>query len=194
MRSPGHPQRLSTSARLGAAVLVWVVAFVLLLAAAPRGVAQPTGGLAAQASAVAGRGDAGVWAWPLVPLPQVVRPFEKPSSAYGPGHRGIDLAGSPGQPVLAVADGVVTHSGVIAGRGTVSVLHSSGIRSTYEPVDDGIEEGTAVAAGATLGTLGTGSHCDGCLHLGARLGEDYLDPLLLLTRVRIILLPLLPDG
>ncbi|HHU10016.1 MAG TPA: M23 family metallopeptidase [Intrasporangiaceae bacterium] len=180
--------------RLAAAVLVWLVAFALLLAAAPRGVAQPTVGLAAQASAVAGRGDAGVWAWPLAPLPQVVRPFEKPSSAYGPGHRGIDLAGSPGQPVLAVADGVVTHSGVIAGRGTVSVLHSSGIRSTYEPVDERIEEGSAVAAGATLGTLGTGSHCAGCLHLGARLGEDYLDPLLLLTRVRIILLPLLPDG
>lgn len=139
---------------------------------------------------------AGVWSWPLDPVPRVVRAFERPPSSYAAGHRGIDLAAAPGQEVRAVDDGVVTHSGVIAGRGTVTVTHPSGIRSTYEPLDDRIESGVAVATGDIIGLLATEatfSHCApaSCLHLGARRGEDYLDPMWLLTRLRIVLLPTL---
>ena len=49
-----------------------------------------------------------------------------------------------------------------------------------------VAAGDAVGAGSVLGTIeevpGGLSHCPGssCLHLGARSGEDYLDPLLLL--------------
>ncbi|MER7077770.1 M23 family peptidase, partial [Saccharopolyspora kobensis] len=35
----------------------------------------------------------GQFGWPLAPPPAVVRPFEAPEHAYGPGHRGVDLAG-----------------------------------------------------------------------------------------------------
>ena len=141
----------------------------------------------------------GRWTWPFSPRPAVLRPFMRPATSYGAGHRGIDLAGSAGQVVVAVDAGVVTHVGRIAGRGTVTVLHSSGVRSTYEPVHATVTTGTAVAAGTPLGTLtARGSHCaPACLHLGAIRGEAYLDPLVFLVggrRVRLLPLVQAPDG
>lgn len=181
--------RLSALSRSVVAVSVWLVVLSGLLVLAPRGVAGAPAGSGASA------GSEAPWAWPLAPVPTVQQAFDRPATRYAAGHRGVDLTASPGQRVLAVADGVVTHSGLVAGRGTVTVLHTGGIASTYEPVDDRIAEGAAVTAGGTLGRIGTGSHCiaETCLHLGARLGEEYLDPLLLLTRVRIVLLPVLSD-
>ena len=135
------------------------------------------------------------WQWPVRPRPAVVRPFVAPVSAYAAGHRGLDLAASEGATVLAVEAGVVAHAGVVAGRGTVSVEHADGLRSTYEPVSASVQVGDVVAAGDRLGTIelaAGASHCGplGCLHLGARRGEHYLDPLPLLTGGRVILLPL----
>jgi murein DD-endopeptidase MepM/ murein hydrolase activator NlpD len=45
--------------------------------------------------------------WPLVPQPDVVHGFDPPDSPYGAGHRGVDLAGSPGQPVRSALPGAV---------------------------------------------------------------------------------------
>ena len=45
----------------------------------------------------------GGWAWPLSPVPRVVRRFTAPTSAWGRGHRGVDLAGSAAQQVRAAA-------------------------------------------------------------------------------------------
>lgn len=139
------------------------------------------------------------WAWPLAPRPSLVRPFVRPASAYGAGHRGIDLAGSAGQEVLAVEDGTVAHVGRIAGRGTVTVLHPSGVRSTYEPVEPAVTVGDVVVRGSPLGKLeAIGSHCQpDCLHLGAVRDRTYLDPLLFLTggrRVRLLPLAQAPEG
>jgi murein DD-endopeptidase MepM/ murein hydrolase activator NlpD len=112
----------------------------------------------------------------------------------------VDLAGSSGQEVLAVEAGTVTHVGSIAGRGTVTVLHSSGIRSTYEPVDPAVSTGATVSRGTPLGRLEeSGSHCAPgiCLHLGAVRGEVYLDPLIFLMggqRVRLLPLARGPVG
>lgn len=103
------------------------------------------------------------------------------------------MAAAPDTPVLSTDDGVVTHVGVIAGRGTVTVTHANGLRSTYQPIDALVIRGDHLTRGQPLGTLSaTGSHCDpaACLHLGAIRGETYLDPLTLLLRPRIILLPL----
>lgn len=92
--------------------------------------------------------------------------------------------------------GMVTHVGRIAGRGTISVLHVSGIRSTYEPVEPTVVTGSAVGSGSVLGRLEeAGSHCGpaACLHLGAVRGDLYLDPLTLLQGgQRVRLLPLRP--
>lgn len=187
MANPIRHRQLSTMCRSVVAVAVWLVVLSGLLVLAPRGVAGSPAATAAAPDAP--------WTWPLEPVPAVQRAFDRPATRYAAGHRGIDLTAAHGQAVVAVADGVVTHSGVVAGRGTVTVLHAAGIASTYEPVDDRIAKGTAVAAGVPVGRVGGGSHCAAaaCLHLGARLGEEYLDPLLLLIRVRIVLLPVLSD-
>jgi murein DD-endopeptidase MepM/ murein hydrolase activator NlpD len=132
------------------------------------------------------------WLWPLHPRPTLLRRFLAPISRYGRGHRGLDLAATPGQQVYAVDAGIVSHAATVAGRGTITVLHSSGLRSTYEPVHATVHPGERVARGQLLGVVEGGvEHCGGrpCVHLGALRGRDYLDPLPLLLR-RVILLPL----
>jgi murein DD-endopeptidase MepM/ murein hydrolase activator NlpD len=125
----------------------------------------------------------------------VVRPFARPSSEYGQGHRGVDLGGQASEDVRAVDAGTVSHVGVIAGRGTVTVLHPSGVSSTYEPVSADVTVGQVVARGERLGALdGAGSHCAPrvCLHLGAVRDRTYLDPMALLGARPVRLLPLQP--
>ena len=135
--------------------------------------------------------SAGPWARPVDGA--VTRPFDPPPHRYGPGHRGADLAGAPGTPVLAAGDGVVVFTGMVAGRPVVSVDHAGGLRTTYEPVDAVVGAGRPVARGTVLGTL-VGGHAGcpvaACLHWGLRRGEVYLDPLSLLGPPAVRLLPM----
>jgi hypothetical protein len=149
-------------------------------------------------AALPGRADAEQppWQWPLPPPHSVVAGFEAPEHRYGPGHRGIDIAAAAdGATVGAVDSGTVRFSGMVAGRGVVSVTHADGLVSTYEPVRGVLEAGSVVEAGAVLGTVEDrpgSSHCPdaACLHLGARRGAEYVDPLLLLgMRGPSVLLP-----
>ena len=136
------------------------------------------------------------WSWPLDPVPSVERGFDPPAVQWGSGHRGIDLNGAPGQAVRAVGDGVVTYAAVLAGRGVVVVSHGR-IRSTYEPVTAVVRRGDQVAGGQVIGLLqAVRSHClpAACLHLGARIGEDYVDPESLLGFAEIRLKPLAGLG
>jgi murein DD-endopeptidase MepM/ murein hydrolase activator NlpD len=132
-----------------------------------------------------------LWTTPLADL-VVARPFEAPPHAYGPGHRGADLLGAVGSPVLAAGEGVVAFAGMVAGRPVVSIDHPNGLRTTYEPVDPSVGAGQAVARGSPIGTLvagHAGCPADACLHWGVRRGVVYLDPLPLLRPPRIRLLP-----
>ncbi len=130
--------------------------------------------------------------WPLRPVPAVSRPFQPPSRPYGPGHRGADLVGTSGQPVLAAGDGTVVHAGPLAGRGVVSVEHRGGLRTTYEPVRTSVTPGRTVRRGEPLGVL-DGGHpgcpATACLHWGLRRDGGYLDPLVLVRPGRVRLLP-----
>lgn len=147
---------------------------------------------AAAGPAAADPPPVGSWTAPLRGHLAVARPFEAPAHAYGPGHRGADLGGAAGTPVLAAGDGVVVFAGMVAGRPVVSIDHADGLRTTYEPVDPAVGAGQQVARGSPIGALVTGhAGCavEACLHWGLRRGEDYLDPLLLLV-VRVRLLPL----
>ena len=133
----------------------------------------------------------------MQPRPPVLRPFRAPVTTYGAGHRGLDLGAVPGEQVRAVEAGAVTHAGLVAGRGTVSITHADGLRSTYEPVAAGVSVGEQVLMGDVLGVLQRGgSHCGArtCLHLGARHGTGYLDPLPLLVSGGLALLPLQRPG
>ena len=153
--------------------------------------------LLAPSSAVAGPEDraspAALWTVPLPGPLTVVRPFEPPPHAYGPGHRGVDLAGSSGGPVLAAGDGVVAFAGMVAGRPVVSIDHPDGLRTTYEPVDASVGAGQTVVRGAVIGTLSpghAGCPAEACLHWGLRRGEIYLDPRTVLRPPRVRLLPM----
>jgi murein DD-endopeptidase MepM/ murein hydrolase activator NlpD len=132
------------------------------------------------------------FSWPLDPPPPVLRRFTAPATPWGPGHRGVDLAGTPGQPVLAAADGTVVFAGHLVDRGVVSVDHPGGLRTTYEPVSPAVAPGQRVARGEPLGQLRPGHPgcpASACLHWGLRRGDAYLDPLVVLRAPRVRLLP-----
>ena len=190
-----HSARRPGALRLLVGSVLWLAVLVGVFMGAPHSRTLPAA--VAEGGGLTGptvhREDGAAWSWPLDPLPATRRAFDPPESRYGRGHRGVDLAARDAQPVHAVDAGTVSHSGVVAGRGTVTVRHAGGLESTYEPLEDRVATGTFVQAGAVLGVVGGPGHCAGtvCLHLGARLAEDYLDPMILLGPVRIVLLPLL---
>ncbi|MBS9534182.1 M23 family metallopeptidase [Mycobacterium sp. M1] len=133
--------------------------------------------------------------WPLRPRPAVLRVFDAPTPNWQRGHRGVDLAGTPGQPVYAAADGSVVFAGLLAGRPVVSLAHPGGLHTSYEPVEAVVRVGQRVGAGALIGRLTAGHPgCDSCLHWGAMWGPssraDYVDPLGLLAATPIRLKPL----
>lgn len=130
------------------------------------------------------------WTWPVEPH-EVVRAFEAPATEYGPGHRGIDIAGAPGMAVLAPDDGTVRFAGPVAGRPVVSIEHAGGLISSFEPVEPVVVAGEPVERGQVIGVLQAG-HVPGetRLHLGAREHGAYVDPLGLLGVERPVLLPL----
>ena len=135
--------------------------------------------------------------WPLSPRPAVVRGFDPPDRPWASGHRGLDLAGHVGQPVLAATGGVVSFAGLLAGRGVIVVDHGD-VRTTYEPVLAEVPPGARVEAGAVLGELTSLlSHCfpAACLHWGLIRNRDdvYLDPRSLLDEPPVRLLPLWRD-
>ncbi|AHD19392.1 M23 family metallopeptidase [Rhodococcus pyridinivorans] len=157
--------------------LAVVIAVVVVLTAAPG----------------PGSADAGRFVWPLDPRPVVSRQFDPPEQNWLPGHRGVDLDAHVGQTVVAAGDGVVAFAGVVAGKPVVSVDHEGGLRTTYEPVEAAVAAGRRVTRGDPIGTVVAGH--DGCaspacLHWGLRRGrDDYLDPLPLVERPVIRLLP-----
>ncbi|WP_394250115.1 M23 family metallopeptidase [Arthrobacter pityocampae] len=146
------------------------------------------------------------WSWPLGPVPQVLRPFEKPPQKWKRGHRGVDLAGAGvggagvgrSVRVLSPADGIVSFAGTVVDRGVLSIDHGDGRVSSFEPVSTDLSRGEHVAAGQVVATLaplpdGTGrGHCaQPCLHWGVRRDGEYVDPLSFVTDRRpSVLLPL----
>lgn len=126
--------------------------------------------------AVAGDGS---WAWPVDGV-RITTEFDPPDTPYGPGHRGVDLPTLVGARVHAVASGVVTYAGTVAGVGVISIDHGSE-RSTYQPVTAAVSVGDPVQTGDVIGQVALGAfHCASpCLHLGrVRQGDgSYLDPL-----------------
>lgn len=132
------------------------------------------------------------WSTPVAPL-EVHRGFQPPPTPWAAGHRGVDLAGENEQPVHASAAGTVLYADYLADRGVVSIRHDSGWLTSYEPVRAEVTEGQQVEAGELLGVL-DGVHRDcrssaPCLHWGARLWGQYVDPLWLLGLGDIRLLP-----
>ncbi|ONI70388.1 hypothetical protein ALI144C_47900 [Actinosynnema sp. ALI-1.44] len=167
---------MRTFAQLTALIVILVSAFPASAAAPPAARIRP------------------YFSWPLAPPHPLVRPFIPPATPYGPGHRGADLTAAVDHPVLAAGDGRVIHAGVVVDRPLVSLQHPGGLRTTYEPVAPTVARDQHVRRGDVIGHLVAG-HCPTpCLHWGARRGAIYLDPMRLLSRGRVRLLPSTPAA
>jgi murein DD-endopeptidase MepM/ murein hydrolase activator NlpD len=149
------------------------------------------------ACAPAAQADDGRLDWPLRPRPAVLRVFDAPDPDWQHGHRGVDLAGSVDETVLAAGPGTVVFAGMLADRPVVSVAHPGGLRTSYEPVAATVRAGQVVEAGTVLGRLVAGHPgcvVSACLHWGAMWGPaaraDYVDPLGLVVTTPIRLKPL----
>ncbi|MGK4583198.1 M23 family metallopeptidase [Kitasatospora sp. HPMI-4] len=194
--------------RVQALLLTLLLAALVLVCPPPsaHGVTEPTVapvlgststlGSAPAATLTSGPGPGAGRAWPVGRRSGLLRRFDAPPVRWAAGHRGVDLTASEGMTVRAAAPGVVSFSGMVAGRPVVTVTHpSSGtppLRTTYLPVTGSIPVGTSVAAGDAIGTVspGTGHCATGCLHWGLLRGKRYLDPLALFGDGRARLLPL----
>jgi hypothetical protein len=119
----------------------------------------------------------------IVPVPgRVVAPFREPISRYAAGHRGVDFAAAPGTPVKAANDGHVTFAGTVAGALHVVVGHENGIRTSYSYLASVVvSSGQRVQRGQVVGTAGGigEAHGAGVTHFGVRIGDRYVDPMLL---------------
>lgn len=132
---------------------------------------------------------------PVSGLPRagiVLRAFDKPEHNWLAGHRGVDLPLEVGAEVFSAGAGVVAFSGVVVGTPTISIDHPDGVRTTYQPVHSHVSAGEVVAEKQVIGTLGHPTTSYPGLQWGARVGEDYLNPIGLLPAPTIRLKPLKP--
>lgn len=184
MESSTHSiRRHSTPGPAGLATAVLVVVVVVVVA---------VGGLVGPVSSAAPGATSSSMRGPLDGPVSVVTPFDPPAQRWLPGHRGVDLAGSPLDRVVAPAEGTVLFAGAVAGRPVLSIDHGGGLRTTYEPVRATVDVGDEVMTGDVVGHLVAGHPgCPvvACLHWGARVAsggpsgddDDYVNPLGLLA-------------
>ena len=99
-------------------------------------------------------------------------------------HRGLDLKGEAGDPVYAMADGVVVLSHAMFWEGKMVVIdHGNQVFSYYQHLDSlNVKEGQKVKAGDIVGGVGatgmvTGPH----LHVAFSIRGVHVDPLSILS-------------
>ena len=123
---------------------------------------------------------AALWAWPVPAPHSLARPYIAPATPYSAGHRGIDIRSPAGEQVRAPATGIVHFAGFVVDRPVISIRHSGGVISSFEPVEPLVATGDRVERGDVIGVLLPGHCAAPCLHLGARVDGEYVNPLLFL--------------
>lgn len=132
------------------------------------------------------------WTWPL--RGRVVTSYVNDNDEpYAGGmHRGIDIAAPAGTRVVAAQSGSVTHAAPLGFSGLTVAIRTSDRRyvTSYLHLSKiAVARGAAVAAGETVGEVGTSgkrSTPEPHLHFGVRLAETdrfYIDPLTLLPPI-----------
>lgn len=127
--------------------------------------------------------------WQLPVEGKVIRPFDPPATPWSRGHRGVDLAVRPAALIRVAGSGTVIFTGTLAGRGVVSIEHTPGMRTTYEPVRALVRRGAQVRTGQVIGVHAPDRHHPTTLHWGLRIRGGYADPLRLVHR-SVILKPI----
>lgn len=126
-----------------------------------------------EAAPKVGDGENGiVWGWPGGG--KVLVPFDEPNS------KGLDIAGRPGESILAAASGKVVYVGAMRGYGNlVIVKHSGGFVSAYANNRKNlVREGQTIAKGQKLAEMGDGADSrEGKLHFQIRQQGKALDPM-----------------
>lgn len=138
----------------------------------------PAAGAASSATAVSASSSSsapvGTWRWPADG--KIIENF---SSAEG-GNKGIDIAGSRGQPVLATANGRVVYAGnALRGYGNLIIIkHSDDYLSAYAHNDTMlVREQQEVKAGQKIATMGSTGASSVRLHFEIRYKGKSVNPL-----------------
>ena len=124
------------------------------------------------------------WTWPVAgPVLQGFA-FDEENPLVPGQHRGIDIQGKVGDPVLAPIAGTVTFAGRVAANGLTITIQTADYAVTLLHLGSFlVGAGAVVAEGqrvAIVGTSGVPAHPVPYVQLGIRLSSDpqgYLDPL-----------------
>ncbi len=104
---------------------------------------------------------------------------QNPISGANRMHHGLDYSGNVGEPVRALADGIVTYSGVNGGYGNlVELEHSDGFHTRYAHNEENlVRVGQRVRKGVVVATLGsTGQSTGPHVHVEVRQHQLSVDP------------------
>ncbi|MCD4524597.1 M23 family metallopeptidase [Nocardioides sp. cx-173] len=152
-----------------------------LVAAAEQQAKQRNAALAQfakQAEARAGEIALNRWVMPLDNISLTARYGEY--GLWSSYHTGLDFNGETGDPIYAVANGVITSTGSDGAYGNKTVLTlEDGTEIWFcHQTDIFVSDGDVVRAGETIGTVGTTGHVTGShLHIEVRPGGgDPVDP------------------
>ncbi len=102
-------------------------------------------------------------------------------SGYGPGHLGLDIQASEGEPVYAAGNGIVTmaQGGWNYGYGNVvQIDHGNGYVTVYAHLSSiNVSQCTPVGQGSVIGAAGnTGNSFGAHLHFEVRIGGSNINP------------------
>jgi hypothetical protein len=158
---------------------------------AGRTVPQSATAVAVAASSAPAENDVLIAFQEPVPGHAVVSPFglrQLPWEGSGRLHEGVDISADAGAAVRVAADGVVIAAGEKGGYGRyVAVRHAEGLTTFYAHLGEiaaGMKPGLAMAAGETLGRVGsTGTSTGPHLHFEIRDEQDRpLNPAMFLGK------------
>lgn len=121
---------------------------------------------------------------PVVMVGQISSRFgwrQNPSSGKTRLHKGVDFSGQRGEPILALADGVVSFAGAVHAYGNmVEVSHADGLTTRYAHNESNtVSVGQRVEQGQIIARLGsTGRSTGPHVHLEVHLNGEAVDPML----------------